>query len=285
MPSPRRWRLADRTLELDDPIGAGIVNVTTDSMHAGARSGTPERAVTDGVALAAAGFEMLDVGAVAARSGAPVATGEEAARLVPAIEGLVVALEVPISADTFEPEVAAASVGAGATAINDIGGGRDEMLEAVAGMGCGYVLMHIEGPPRVDRPRPDYDDVVERLKSWFAERIERALALGVAEEAIVIDPGLDFDLSVDDDLEILRRLGELHSLGRPIYCSLSRKDFIGAVLAGSWEERLEAGDRANGTIAAAALAAAKGAQIHRLHDLAALDAVRVAGRIAGASSR
>jgi len=285
MPASSQWRLAERTLELDDPIGAGIVNVTTDSMHAGARSGTPERAVADGAALARAGFEMLDVGAVAARSGPPVATGEEAARLVPAIEGLVVALDVPISADTFEPQVAAAAVDAGAAAINDIGGGRDEMLEAVAGMGCGYVLMHIEGPPRVDRPRPDYDDVVERLKSWFAERIERALALGVAEEAIVIDPGLDFDLSVDDDLEILRRLGELRSLGRPIYCSLSRKDFIGAVLAGSWEARLGVEGRGNGTVGAAALAASKGAQIHRLHDAEALDAIRVAGRIAKASLR
>jgi len=155
------------------------------------------------------------------------------------------------------------------------------MLEAVAEARCGYVLMHIEGPPRVDRPRPAYDDVVERLKAWFAERIERALALGVEEEAIAIDPGLDFDLGTDDDLEILRRLDELHSLGRPVYCSLSRKDFIGAVLAGSWERRLGASERGPGTFAAAALAADRGAQVHRLHDAAALDAVRVAGRIRG----
>jgi len=189
---------------------------------------------------------------------------------------------VPVSADTFEPEVALAAVAAGAAAINDIGGGADAMLEAVAGSGCGYVLMHIEGPPRVDRPRPAYDDVVERLKSWFAERIDRALELGVDERAIAIDPGLDFDLSTDDDLEILRRLGELHSLGRPVYCSLSRKDFIGAVLARSWEGRLGASERGAGTIAAATLAVEQGAQIHRLHDVAALDAIRVAGRIAGA---
>jgi len=228
---------------------------------------------------------MVDAGAVAARSGALVPPSEEAARLEPAVEGLVAALDVPVSVDTFEPAVATAALAAGAVAINDIGGGRDAMLEAVAERGCGYVLMHIEGPPREDRSATGYDDVVERLKSWFAERIERAVALGVAEEAIVIDPGLDFDLGVDDDLEILRRLDELHSLGRPIYCSLSRKDFIGAVLAGSWDERLGAAERGSGTIAAAALAAAKGAQIHRLHDAAALDAVRVAGRIAGASSR
>jgi len=276
------WRLADTVLELDRPIGAGIVNVTTDSMFEGARSGTPERAVDDGLRLAEAGFDMLDVGAVPARSGPPVPPSEEAARLVPAVEGLAARAGVPVSADTFEPEVALAAAAAGAAAINDIGGGADAMLAAVAEAGCGYVLMHIEGPPRVDRPRPDYDDVVERLKAWFAERIERAIAIGIAEDAIAIDPGLDFDLSTDDDLEILRRLGELHSLGRPLYCSLSRKDFIGAVLAGSWEERLDAGMRGWGSVAATALAVDAGAQIHRLHDVAALDALRVAGRIAGA---
>ena len=276
------WRLADTVLDLAEPIGAGIVNVTTDSMFEGARSGTPERAIEDGLRLAAAGFDMLDVGAVPARSGTPVAPAEEAARLVPAVAGLVERAGVPVTADTFEPEVAHAAASAGAAAINDIGGGADALLEAVADAGCGYVLMHIEGPPRVDRPRPDYDDVVERLKAWFAERIERAVDLGVAEEAIAIDPGLDFDLSTDDDLEILRRLGELHSLGRPIYCSLSRKDFIGAVLAGSWEERLGAAERGWGSVAATALAVDAGAQVHRIHDVAALDALRVAGRVAGA---
>ncbi|HYI98509.1 MAG TPA: dihydropteroate synthase, partial [Thermoleophilaceae bacterium] len=153
------------------------------------------------------------------------------------------------------------------------------MLETVAGSGCGYVLMHIEGPPRVDRTHPGYADVVEHLKGWFAGRIERALELGMDEESIVIDPGLDFDLSTDDALEILRRLDELKTLGRPIYMSLSRKDWIGAVLAGSWDGRLGAGDRGAGTLAAATLAVAGGARIHRLHDSAALDAIRVAGRI------
>lgn len=278
------WRLAKATIELDAPIGAGIVNVTADSMYEGARSGTPERAIADGLALVEAGFEMLDVGAVPARSGPPVSAAEESARLLPAVAGLVERGGVPVSADTFEPEVALAAARAGAAAINDIGGGADAMLEAVAEAGCGYVLMHIEGPPRIDRPAPRYDDIVDRLKGFFAERIGRALALGVAEEAIVIDPGLDFDKSTDDDLEILRRLGELHALGRPLYVSLSRKDFLGAVLAGSWEGRTGAGERGAATIAAAALAAASGAQVHRLHDPAALDAVRVAGRIAAARS-
>ena len=259
--------------------------MTTDSMYEGARSGTPERAIADGLRLVGLGFEMVDVGAVPARAGASIAVEEEVARLVPAVAGLMAEAGAPVSADTFEPEVAVAAATGGAAAINDIGGGTDAMLEAVAETGCGYVLMHIEGPPRVERPAPAYEDVVERLKAFFSVRIERALELGVAEEAIALDPGLDFDKSTADDLEILRRLDELHSLGRPLYVSLSRKDFLGAVLAGSWEERVGASGRGSATIAAASLAAARGAQIHRLHDAAALDAVRVAARIARPGSR
>ncbi len=259
------WRLADRTLELAQPLAAGIVNVTADSMFEGARSVTPERAVADGLALVGAGFDMLDVGAVAARSGPPVSAADEAAALVPAIEGLAGA-GVPVSADTFSVEVARRALEAGAVAINDISGGSEEMFELVAGTGCGYVLMHIEGPPRVDRPLKRYGDTVEHLKSWLGGRIEAASRLGVAEEQIAIDPGLDFDLTTAQDLEILRRLGELRALGPALYVSLSRKDFIGEVLAGSWQERLPAGEREWGTVAAATLAVREGADVLRIHD-------------------
>ncbi len=273
------WRLADRTLELKQPLAAGIVNVTADSMFEGARSGTPERAIADGLALVEAGFDMLDVGAVAARSGLPVGAEEEAAALVPAIEGLVDA-GVPVSADTFSVEVARRALAGGAVAINDISGGSEEMFELVADAGCGYVLMHIEGPPRVDRPPRAYADVVEHLKSWLGGRVEMASRLGVSEEQIAIDPGLDFDLTTAQDLEILRHLGELRALGPALYVSLSRKDFIGEVLAGSWEARLPAGEREWGTVAAATLAVREGADVLRIHDRSTLQAVRVAGRIA-----
>jgi dihydropteroate synthase len=275
---PRRWRLAGHELDLTQPLAAGIVNVTADSMFEGARSGTPEQAVADGLALVEAGFDMLDVGAVAAKSGPPVPPGVEAAALVPAIEGLAAA-GAPISADTFSAEVARAALDAGAVAVNDISGGSDEMFELVAEAGCGYVLMHIEGPPRVDRPAPEYGDVVEHLVSWFGGRVERARHLGVAEEQIAIDPGLDFDLDTEQDLEILRRLPALRELGLPLYVSLSRKDFIGALVAGSWEERLPAGEREWGTVAAVALAVRGGADILRIHDRSSLQAMRVAGRV------
>jgi dihydropteroate synthase len=274
-----RWRLSDRVLELGQPLAAGIVNVTTDSMFEGARSGTAEQAVKDGLAMVEAGFDMLDVGAVAAKSGPPVPAETEAAALVPAIEGLGGAT-VPISADTFSVEVARKALEAGAVAINDISGGSEEMFELVAETGCGYVLMHIEGPPRVDRVPGDYGDVVEHLKSWFGGRIEVARRLGVSEEQIAIDPGLDFDLSTEQDLEILRRLPELAALGLPLYVSLSRKDFIGAVLAGSWEGRLSPDEREWGTVAAVALAVRGGADVLRIHDRSSLQAMRVAGRVA-----
>src|SRR3954453_4296336 len=266
-------------LELERPVGVGIVNVTDDSMFEGARSGTPERAIEDGLALAEAGFEMLDVGAVAARSGPPVPPREEAARLVPAIEGLASRTGLPLSADTFSPGGARAAIGAGAAAINDIGGGSEEMFELAAESGCGLVLMHIEGPPREDRPTPRYDDPVDHLRAWFTARLEAATARGVAEEQIALDPGLDFDLSVSDNLEIIHRLTELKELGLPLYVSLSRKDFLGAVLAGSWEERAPAADREWATAAATALAVAAGAGLLRLHDASALQAMQIAGAI------
>jgi dihydropteroate synthase len=286
------WRLGDSRLDLTLPLAAGIVNVTVDSMFEGARSGTPEQAIADGIGLVEAGFDMLDVGAVAARSGPPVTAEDECAALLPAIAGMA-ALEVgvddgedgeaggrvPVSADTFSVEVARRALDAGAVAVNDISGGCEEMFELVAARGCGYVLMHIEGPPRVDRPWRDYGDVVDYMVRWFEGRVEAMRELGVSEEQIAIDPGLDFDLSPEQDLEVMRRLGELRSLGLPLYVSLSRKDFIGAVLAGSWEERVPAGEREWGTVAAVTLAVRAGADILRIHDRSSLQAMRLAGAV------
>jgi dihydropteroate synthase len=279
------WRLADRVLEFPPPLAAGIVNVTDDSFFEGARSETPERAIEDGLELVAAGFDMLDVGAVPARVGAPVSPEDEAARLVPAIEELASKSGVPVSADTFRAEVAAQALDAGAVAINDISGGADpELLEVVGHRRCGYVLMHIEGPPKVDRQAPGHDDPVAYLIGWFTERMESVLARGVAEEQIALDPGFDFDLSVHDDVEILARIGELRCLGRPLFVALSRKDFLGAILSGSWEERAVASEREWATAAATVLAVHSGAEIVRLHDRSALDALRVAAAIADPSA-
>jgi dihydropteroate synthase len=275
------WRLADRTLELPPPLAAGIVNASPDSFFEGARSATPQDAVEQGLALASAGFDLLDVGAVPAASGPPVSVEEEAGRLIPVVEGLAPGAGVPLSVDTFQPEVARRALDAGAVAINDISGGGADMWDLVGERGCGYVLMHIEGPPRSDREPPGHEDPVGYLLRWFSDRLEVAVGHGIAEEQIALDPGLDFDLSVEDDVRILAGLGQLRELGRPLFVALSRKDFLGAVLAGSWERRAPAVDREWATAAATALAVAGGADVLRLHDRSALDAMRVAAAIQG----
>lgn len=276
------WRLRDRTLGFPRPLAVGIVNVTDDSFFEGARSATPHAAIRDGLWMTRTGFDLIDIGAVAAAAGPPVPPDEEAARLIPAVEGLTEARRVPVMADTFVPDVARRALEAGAVAINDIGGARDPaMLELVAETGCGLVVMHVEGPPRRDRPVPRYEDPVEHLKQWFAARLEDARSLGVAGEQIVLDPGFDFDLSVADDLEVLSRLDELRELGRPLFCALSRKDFLGAVLSGSWDGRAAAEEREWATAAAVTLAVTAGAQLLRLHDRSAVDAMHVAHRVMG----
>jgi dihydropteroate synthase len=277
----RTWRLSGG-LELRFPpsLGAGVVNVTSDSFYSGARSATPEQAIEDGMRLVEAGFELLDVGAVAARSGPPVDAAAEIESLVPAIAGLAERAGVPLMADTFQPEVARAALDAGAVAINDISGGSDEMYALVAEQGCGYVLMHMEGPPREDRELPAYEDVVGHVKGWFAERMERMQEAGVAAEQIAIDPGPDFDKGVDDTIELVGRIPELHELGRPVMAAISRKDYLGAVMAGSWNGRPGADERGTATLAATTLATAQGADILRLHDRESLDAMRVAEAVA-----
>ena len=231
-----RWRLCDRALDFPPPLAAGIVNVTDDSFFAGARSHTPERAIEDGLELVATGFDMLDVGAVAARAGAPVDAALEAAALIPAIEGLANRTDVPVSADTFRPEVAAQALDAGAVAINDISGGADpELLEVVGHRGCGYVLMHIEGPPRAHREAPRHDDPVAYLIGWFAERLEDGPWPAASPRSR--SPWTPASTSTWVSATTWRSFpasANWRRLGRPLFVALSRKDFLGALLSGSW---------------------------------------------------
>ena len=201
------WKLRSEKLGFPRPLAVGIVNVTDDSFYPGARSVTADQAVLDGVRLAREGFDLIDVGAVAAQSGPPVPPGREAARLVPAIEGLASERGVRVTADTFSPAVARARA-----ARRRRGDQRHrrrvdpEMLELVAEAGCGLVVMHIEGRPREDR-EPRCARRPGRASQGAGSRsASRRRARGVSEDQIALDPGLDFDLTVDDDLEILRRL-------------------------------------------------------------------------------
>ncbi|MDP9187991.1 MAG: dihydropteroate synthase [Actinomycetota bacterium] len=244
----------------------GIVNVTPDSFSDGGLFLDPERAIAHGRELAAAGADILDVGGESTRPGAEaVGAAEELERVEPVVEGLAGERGpgARISIDTSKRAVAEAALDAGAEIVNDVGALRaDPQLAGLcAERGCEVVLMHMLGDPRTMQRNPVYDDVVDDVRAFLAERIGFALSQGIAEELISIDPGIGFGKTAGHNLELLRRLGELCELGRPIVIGTSRKSFIGA-LAGA-----EVGERLGGTIATNAIAYANGAEVLRVHDV------------------
>lgn len=255
----------------------GVVNVTPDSFSDGGLFLDPERAIAHGHALVAEGAEILDVGGESTRPGAEeVGAAEEAERVVPVVAGLAGAGTVSI--DTSKAAVAVAALDAGAAMVNDVTALRHdpEIAALCAERGAGLVLMHMQGDPRTMQESPSYDDVVDDVKAFLAERLEVAVGAGVAEERIWLDPGIGFGKNLDHNLELLHRLGELRELGRPLVVGTSRKSFI-AKIDGS-----PVGDRLGGTIASSVLAAANGADVLRVHDVAEVaQATRVAGEILG----
>jgi dihydropteroate synthase len=260
-----------------NPKLMGVVNVTPDSFSDGGRYLDPEAAVRHGRELVGQGAEILDVGGESTRPGAEeVSVEEELARVEPVVRGL--AGEATVSIDTSKAEVARAALDAGATIVNDVTAlRRDPEIGGVcAERGVGLVLMHMQGEPRTMQANPTYGDVVEDVKAFLAERIEVAVGAGVAEERIWLDPGIGFGKELEHNLELLRRLGELRELGRPLVVGTSRKSFIGKIDGSPVDERL------GGTIASSILAAAAGAAVLRVHDVAeAQQAAKVAGAILG----
>jgi dihydropteroate synthase len=256
----------------------GVVNVTPDSFSDGGLFLEPEAAVAHGEQLARDGADILDVGGESTRPGAAeVAVGEEIARTEPVVSDLA-GLGHTVSIDTSKLAVAAAALDAGAAIVNDVTALRSdpEIGPLCAERGAGLVLMHMQGTPRTMQENPRYGDVVDDVKAFLAERLEAAVAAGVAEERIWLDPGIGFGKTLEHNLELLRRLGELRALGRPLVVGTSRKSFIGKI------DGSEAGERIGGTIASSVLAAAEGADVLRVHDVAeAAQAVTVATAILG----
>jgi dihydropteroate synthase len=256
----------------------GVVNVTPDSFSDGGLFLDPEAAIAHGRELVAAGAEILDVGGESTRPGAgPVAAEEELRRVVPVIAGLG-DLDCEISVDTSKAAVAAAAIDAGATIVNDVTAlrGDPEMAPLCAERGAGVVLMHMLGEPRTMQEDPRYEDVVAEVKAFLAERVGAATAAGIAEERVWVDPGVGFGKTAAHNMELLRRLGELRELGRPLVIGTSRKSFIGRVDGSAADERL------GGTIASSVLAAAEGAEVLRVHDVAEMrQALAVAAAILG----
>jgi dihydropteroate synthase len=242
----------------------GIVNVTPDSFSDGGRFLAPEQAIAHALELAADGADLLDVGGESTRPGARAVTAEEElARVGPVLAGLE-DTEATISIDTSKVAVAEAALDAGAEVVNDVTALRAEPALAglCAGRGCTVVLMHMQGTPRTMQEDPSYDDVVDDVKAFLAERIEFATAEGVAEDRIWVDPGIGFGKTVEHNLELVRRLGELRELGRPVVVGTSRKRFIGTLTGRDVDDRL------GGTIASNVLALRAGADVLRVHDVA-----------------
>jgi dihydropteroate synthase len=243
----------------------GIVNVTPDSFSDGGLFLEPERAIEHGRRLLDEGADLLDVGGESTRPGARgVSAAEELARVGPVVEELGSA-GASISIDTSKVEVAKAALDAGARIVNDVTALRSEpeLAALCADRDCGLVLMHMQGTPRTMQSDPAYGDVVDDVKAFLAERIEFATAEGVAPDRIWIDPGIGFGKTVEHNLELLRRLGELGELGRPIVVGTSRKSFLGRLTGREVEERVGA------TIASNVLAMLEGASVFRVHDVAA----------------
>jgi dihydropteroate synthase len=259
--------------DVPDPIVMGVVNVTPDSFSDGGEWLDPGAAVTHGRDLVAQGAAILDIGGESTRPGAqPVTDAEELRRVVPVLEGLAGA-GARLSIDTSRAVVAAAAIDAGATLVNDVTALRGDpaMAALVAEHGCDVCLMHMLGEPRTMQRDPRYDDVVDDVKAFLAQRLELAVGAGISEQRVWLDPGIGFGKTIDHNLELLARLDEIVALGRPVVVGTSRKSFLGTIAGRGARERVP------GTIATNVLALERGARVFRVHDVAqARDALLVA---------
>jgi dihydropteroate synthase len=244
----------------------GIVNVTPDSFSDGGEFLDAERAIEHGEELAGEGADILDVGGESTRPGAAAVSAEEELQRTDPVVRALASRGYSISIDTSKVAVAEVALGAGAAMVNDVTAFRAE--PALAGLcaeqGCEVVLMHMLGDPRTMQDDPSYDDVVDDVKAFLAERIEFAVGEGVDEDRIWIDPGIGFGKTLEHNLELHRRLGELAELGRPVVFGSSRKSFIGKLTGAEVDERL------GGTIASNVIAYANGARMLRVHDVGPL---------------
>lgn len=256
----------------------GVVNVTPDSFSDGGQFADAQAAIEHGVALAAAGADLIDVGGESTRPGAQeVSESAELGRVLPVVEGLRARVPaVPLSIDTMKAGVARRAIAAGASLVNDVGGLRDpEMIAAVADTGAAACLMHMQGTPRTMQQSPRYDDVVEQILEALEEGLARATAGGVPRERLLVDPGIGFGKTVAHNLFLLRRLADFRVLGVPVLVGASRKSFLGQITGGK-----AAGRRLASSLAAAVVAARNGADVVRVHDVAETrDALAVADAV------
>jgi dihydropteroate synthase len=242
----------------------GVLNVTPDSFSDGGRFFKLEEAVKQGLKLAEEGADIIDVGGESTRPGSePVAIEEELRRVIPVIEQLTKMIQVSISIDTYKSRVAKEALDSGALMVNDISGLRfdPEMKKVIAEYDVPVVLMHIKGTPKNMQESPKYKNLLEEIKSYLNESISIAEKAEIDENKIIIDPGIGFGKTLNDNLKILKNLREFKSFDRPVMIGVSRKSFIGKILDLPTDERLE------GSLALMAVAIMNGANILRVHDV------------------
>jgi dihydropteroate synthase len=265
---------------MEPPVLMGVVNVTPDSFSDGGLYLDADDAVAHGERLAGEGADIVDVGGESTRPGsAPVSEDEELRRVLPVVERLA-GSPARISIDTTKAGVARAALRAGATFVNDVSAFRfqPELASVVAEAGAECCVMHMLGEPRTMQDDPRYDDVVSEVKAFLEQRLGFAVAQGVPEERVWLDPGIGFGKTVEHNLELLRRLHEIVAIGRPVVVGTSRKSFLGRLTGGRPE-----GERLPGTIATSVLAFERGATVFRVHDVAEVrDALTVAAATLGA---
>jgi dihydropteroate synthase len=274
-----RMQIGARLFEGPGPFIMGIVNATPDSFSDGGRFLDTDAAVAHALRLADEGADLIDLGGESTRPGAPPVSGaEEVRRVVPVVERLRArGFALPISVDTFKPEVARAALAAGADLVNDVMGLADPALAAVvAESKAPVVIMHMRGTPADMASRAVYGDVVADVARELEVAVARAVAAGVDRERIILDPGLGFAKTAEHSVALLARLPELRALGRPLLVGPSRKSFIGALTGAPVGERLP------GTLAAVCVAVLAGAEFLRVHDVAA---ARQAAQVAAAMRR
>ncbi len=273
---PQAEYVRARALVLTFPSRAlvmGVLNVTPDSFWAGGRHLDPDAAITHALAMIEEGADLIDIGAESSRPGSEsVGEAEEIRRLVPVVQAVCSKVSVPVSIDTTKAGVARRALDVGASIINDISALRFDPLMAhvVAETGAGLILMHMQGTPMTMQHYPRYEDVVADVRQFLLERIQAAKQAGIGPEQILLDPGFGFGKTVDHNLTLLARLGDLAGLGRPLVVGVSRKSFIGHVLEKTVDQRLM------GTAAAVVIAVLQGARVVRVHDVGAIrDVVRM----------
>jgi dihydropteroate synthase len=258
----------------------GVLNVTPDSFSDGGQFLDPRHAVRQGLAMEAAGADIIDIGGESTRPGA-IAPGAatELARVIPVIEGLRAKSDIPISIDSSDPDVMAAAIAAGADMLNDVRAlSRPGALDVAVAAGVPVCLMHIQGEPESMQNMPCYGDVVSEVLAWLTSRIAECVAAGLPRESLILDPGFGFGKSLEHNLSLLRKLDAFVATGLPVLAGLSRKSMIGQVLGEP--QGLDPAARLGGSLALALKAREQGARIVRVHDVGpTVQAFRVMERL------